>query len=126
MCIRDRLRTVLRENAAFSMLSGTVLAVGSAALDDWIGLHWWILAPLGIGLMAFAAAVWFGAGRAELLRPTAQLAIAGDLGWIVGAVVIVVATDWLTRNGEVALLAVTALVACFAIGQAIGLRRLDA
>ena len=119
------LRTVLRENATFCMASGAVLAAGSAALDNWVGVRWWILLLLGLGLIAYAPSLWIGAGRPKLLRQTGLVAIAGDVGWIVGAVVIVAATDWLTRNGEIALIAVTALVASFAIGQAVGLRRLN-
>lgn len=118
------LRMILRENAAFSVLSGAVLAGGSFALDSWLGVHWaWPLA-IGLGLLAYGPMLWIGSSRPQDLVTTGRLAVAGDIGWVAASIVIVAATDWLTSNGDLALLAVTAIVAIFAIGQAIGLRRL--
>ena len=119
------LRAVLRENAVFSAGSGAVLALGSPGLDSWLGVDAWILLALGVGLVAYAASLWVGAGRGETLRLTGQTAIAGDIGWVIGAAVLIAATSWLTRNGEIALAVVSIPVALFATGQIIGLRRLD-
>lgn len=118
------LRAILRENAVFSLTSGAILAVGSPGLDTWFGVNAWILAALGVALMAYSVMLWAGAGREETLEMTGQTAIAGDIGWLIGAIALISTTGWLTRNGEIVLALVSVPVALFALGQSLGLRRL--
>ena len=120
------LRSILRENAVFSILSGAVLTAGSPGLDSWLGVHAIVLLIAGVGLIGYGASVWFGASRAATVVETGKVAVAGDVGWILAAVVLIAATSVLTRNGELALAIVSVPVALFAIGQVIGLRRLAA
>lgn len=118
------LRSVLRENALFSATSGAILAAGAPKLDTWLGLNAWILVALGVGLVAYAVALWKGTNDNATLRLTGRTAVAGDAGWIVGAFAIIAGTSWLTDNGEIVLAIVSLPVALFLVGQAVGLRRM--
>lgn len=118
------LRGVLRENAIFSIVSGSVLAVGASRLDSWLGLNTWLLVALGVALIVYGDVIWFGSSRDHTLARTGEAAIVGDIGWVVAAVVIIAATSVLTRNGEIVLALASIPVAGFALGQYVGLSRL--
>jgi len=120
----DRLRTVLRINAASSMISGGVMAAIPNTIDDLLdtGRPGWIHL-IGIGLMLFATIV---AITARFDRPKLKVAtsaiVVGDIGWVVGSVVTVL-LGWYSGGGVVAVLAVAAMVDVFAVLQWRALRR---
>lgn len=118
------LSRALHANAVYSTLSGATMAVGAVALDDWSGVPAWLLVAIGVGLIGFAVSLVFGARRPKLLVDTGRTAVAGDIGWIVGAVVVIAATSWLTTAGEVTLALISVPVAIFAAAQWQGLRNL--
>lgn len=118
------LRTVLRENAAFSLVTGIGLVVAAPWIDTWLGLKIWRLVVAGVGLIGYSIFVWTGSAIDSLLATTGRIAVAGDTGWVVAAMGVVAFTSWLTAQGEVALLIISVPVLLFAIGQAVGLRRL--
>lgn len=122
---RPLLQTALRENAAFCASSGGAMALGAIWLDEWAGVHAGILAALGIGLVLYAAALARLAGQLHTLVETGRVAVAGDVSWLVGAAVVIAGTDVLTGRAEVALGLLSVVVACFAVGQVIGLGRLS-
>ena len=120
------LSRALHANALYSTLTGATMAIGAAALDDWSGVPAWLLVAIGIGLIGFAASLVFGARRSNLIVDTGRTAVAGDIGWIVGAIVIIAATSWLTTAGEVTLAIISVPVAVFAAAQWQGLSNLTA
>ena len=110
-------------NAVFSGLTGLILIGGAWGLDGWLGAPAWALAALGLGLLFFAARLlWLLAHPDTLVREARQV-IAADVVWVLGAVLVVITRDVLTSAGNVALLAVTAVVAGLAVMQLEGLRR---
>ncbi len=119
------LRGFLYENVAFSIASGLVFALGASRLDTWAGVNTWLLVALGVGLIGYADLLFLGARRDDTLVMTGRSAVIGDLGWIAGAIAIIAATDWLTRNGEIALAVISIPVAILAAGQYVGLRRIE-
>ena len=114
----------LRANAAYSIVSGSTIAIGAAALDDWTGVPAWLLVAVGVGLIGFAVALLVGAGRPSLLVDVGRTAVLGDVAWLIGVAALVLATDWLTTGGEVTLVLISIPVAAFAAAQWLGLRRL--
>ena len=120
------LKRVLHENAAFSVLSGAVFAIMGAARDEWLGVDRWILIAVGISLVGYAGFLLWGTASMDRIRAVGATAVAGDIGWIIGTLVLVAATDYLTSTGEIVALLICIPVGLFAIGQSVGLRQLDA
>jgi hypothetical protein len=119
------LRTALRANAAFSALSGLVLAAGSGVLGPWLGIPQATLVVVGVALLPWALLLHRSAARPAPSTAEARLAVAGDLAWVAGsAAVLLLDPIGLTTAGKVAVVVVALLVADFAVWQAIGLGRL--
>ncbi len=123
--VRPMLATVMLENAAFSAVSGAVLVAGATGLDSWLGVHAGVLVAVGAGLMVYAVQlfVWYRSPRG--LRRGGRMAVAADVAWVLGAVALIAFTDTLTAAGELALAAVSVVVAGFAAAQSAGLSRLS-
>jgi hypothetical protein len=122
---QDRLlRAAMVENAAFSALSGLVIAAGSAALDGWLGVDRRVLLGVGLALVGWAGLLLLPARRPALVRPIGRLAVGGDALWAAGAAALILFTDVLTGQGEFALAAASAVVAALAAFQAFGLHRI--
>ncbi len=120
------LRDTLRANSIFSGVSGLVLVGGFAPLANFIGVAWaWTLIVLGIGLLAYAFLLRQAARRAVLDAREAMVFIVSDVAWVFVSVVLLV-TNWIpfTTEGRWLIVILADLVACFAVLQFVGLRRL--
>jgi len=114
----NRLRTVLRLNAALSVSGGLIAAVAAGWVSDTLGVDQVLLTRIiGIGLVVFAADVAFVASRPEpkLLSET-RLVSAADALWVVATVVVLVA-QILTVAGVVVAVVLGLAVADFALTQ---------
>lgn len=122
----ETLQKLLKGNGAFSAANGAVLLFGALWLDGAFGLHAWLLAIVGLGLIGY------GILLARLANPEhaisgGKFATAMDFAWVVGAAVILLAFPTaMTTVGRVILLAMTVVVAALATEQTMALRRLDA
>ncbi len=127
MDIRNSLLSrAMLDNALFSGLTGLVLIVGAAGLDSWLGISAWLLVGLGIGLLVYAAdLVWWSRSERWLVTG-GRMAVLADTGWAVAAAALIAFTAVLTTQGELALAAVSLIVAAFGAAQWQGLRRLGA
>ena len=113
---------VLMADGVVSGLTGLALLVTPGAIASLIGLRSGaVVAAVGVGLLAYAAALVAGA-RGESARRTAALAVALNVAWLVGTVVVVVA-GWLNREGNWALILVGDVVLVFALLEGVGWRR---
>lgn len=132
----DRLlRRTLWGNAAFSVISGAILAAFAApfaavAADEPVAVAGLDLAIvfelLGLGVILFGALCAFIASRSPLPGGLARLVFAADIAWVVGsAVVLLLPASW-TIAGVAGIAAVALIVADLAILEYLGLRRLDA
>ena len=120
----ESLQRLLKGNGAFSAASGVVLLFGAPWLDGAFGLPAWLLASVGLGLVAYGVQIVLLAKPATAL-PGGKFATAMDLGWVAGAVVILIAFPTaMTTAGRVALSLATLVVAALAAGQATTLRKL--
>ena len=119
------LSKAMLENALFSGASGLILIIGAAlGLDDWLGINAWLLVGLGVGLVIYAIDLSFFARSPRWLIPGGRMAVAADVAWVIAAVALIAFTAALSDAGEVALAAVSLIVAGFAVAQWIGLRRI--
>ena len=122
----ERLQKLLKGNGTFSAGSGLILLAGSPWLDATFGLQAWLLAVVGVGLIAYGIQIFRMASPASAIAG-GKFATAMDLGWVLGAVLILLAFPTaMTAAGRVALLLATLVVAGLAAGQATALRRVAA
>ena len=107
------LRTVLKANAAFSLLGGVVAVAAGAVVADLLDVNVWLVRVIGAGLVIFAADVWWVARRpANQITTYARLVSAADASWVVGTVV-VIALGLVSTAGAIVLAVVAAAVADF-------------
>ena len=119
------LASAVSYNVIFSAVSGIVLLVAAPSLSGPIGVAGWILAALGVGLVAFAVALVWLLAAPRRLASWARLVLVADVAWVLGAVVLVAGFPGvLTRARQFGLGAVSVVVATIAVGQTVGLRRL--
>ncbi len=118
------LRRVLQANAVFSTISGPALIIGAKPLSRLMGIdHWWILAVIGVVLLAFAVGLVLNSRRDIIVEKEVVQAIVSDGVWVLGSV-IVAFIGVLTTAGIWMVAIVACLVLSFAILQAAGLRKL--
>lgn len=127
MTAPDRLlRYALRANASFSIVSGLVFLVAAPPLAAWMGVPSPVyLVVIGIGVLLFAVDLLTNAARTELHLPRTLVVIIMDIAWVVGSAVLLWGIDvGLTDGGRWLVLGIADVVACFAIAQTIGYRRI--
>ena len=114
----NRLRTVLRLNAATSFTGGLIAAAAARWVSETLGIdHVAITRMVGIGLMVFAADVLYTSTRpTPKLLSEVRLISAGDAAWVV-ATVVVLAAGILTTTGVVTAVVLGIGVADFGITQ---------
>ncbi|HEV8585086.1 MAG TPA: hypothetical protein VGT02_08960 [Methylomirabilota bacterium] len=118
------LRKSLQLDGVASGLTGALLLFGAAPVSALIGLSSPALArAVGAGLLVFAAALLWHAGRARVSRAEALGTVALNAAWVLGSVV-VIEYGALTLPGNVAVGAVALAVLGFAVLEVVGLRRL--
>ena len=119
------LKTALLSNAAFSLVSGLLLALAPVGMGHLLDAdHPGLLRVVGVGLAMFALMVVL-AGRRERIRPLEVLLISlADFGWVVGSLALVLASpDSFGPTGRWLLAGVAVVVAAFGVAQLTGLRR---
>jgi len=121
----SRLRLVLKLNAATSAISA-IAGIGAASyFADLLEVHVGVVVGVSIGLLLFAGRVAAVASRAQRrLGQQGRLIAVGDIAWVVGTVVVIVA-DLVSTSGKVVLGLVAVGVLDFALAQLWFARRLD-
>jgi hypothetical protein len=119
------LRLALKLDAVASGGLGVLVALTAPMLQDLLGFPAWLLAPLGLVLVPYAAGVWLTGTRARVNRTAAWAVVGLNALWVVDSLA-VAAAGWLplTPLGVAFVLAQAAAVAFFAGLQIAGLRRL--
>jgi hypothetical protein len=130
----DRLlRRTLWGNAAFSVVSGAVLAIFAGPFAEAaahapvavMGLDLAIvLELLGLGVIAFGALCAWVASRETLPEAWARAIFAADLAWVAGSVLVLALPASWTTAGIAGIVALALVVADLAILEYLGLRRL--
>jgi len=118
------LRASLRANAAFSALSGVILAIANGAIATLLGeVHPLLVLLVGVQLLFFAGLLVWLASRSEIPASLAVGVVVADLLWVF-ATILVVYIDVLTRSGEALATVLAGIVLVMAILQSIGIRRM--
>jgi hypothetical protein len=130
----DRLlRRTLWGNAAFSVISGAVLAAFAGPFAS-VATHGpvavlgldlaVVLELLGLGIVAFGAVCGWAAARPNLPLGLIRFIFAADIAWVVvSALVLALPATW-TTAGIAGIVVVALIVADLAILEYLGLRRL--
>jgi hypothetical protein len=118
------LRLALRLDAVASGALGVLLLAAGPLLDELLGTPLGVAWPVGLFLVAFAAALWVAASRSPVSGLAAWAVVVINLLWVVGSVA-TVAAGWLplTALGVAFVLVQAAAVALFAGLELLGLRR---
>jgi hypothetical protein len=120
------LRNTLLANALFSTANAFVLVFFAQPLATFLGFDAPIIPiVLGVGLLPFAAMLFWMVRQSQFDRAQVQTIITLDLLWVAGSVILLT-TGWapLTTGGKWAVALVADEVALFAILQYVGLRQL--
>jgi hypothetical protein len=119
------LRTVLRGNTLFSLVSGITLVIGAGTLSVFTGIEPAIvLTVVGVGLIIYAAFLWYVAAPQTPNRRLVWSVIVADTLWVVGSIILLFADPLsLTIAGKWAVGILADVVATFAVLQYLGLRR---
>ena len=122
---RDRLlRRALQLDAVATGAVGGLLLVGDPWLDDLLGAPTTLLRPVGLFLVAYAAALGAAGSRPTIRRPAAWAAVALNALWEPGSAILAAAGPFpLTGPGVAFALAQAVAVALFADLQLLGLRQ---
>jgi hypothetical protein len=129
------LRRTLYGNAAFSVVSGVILAMFAGALvrasvgaapATVLGLDFSIVVlALGLAVLGFGALCWFIASRPQMPVTLARIILWADIGWVLGsALLLALAAPTLTGRGFALIIAPALVVADLAIFEWLGLRRI--
>lgn len=103
----DRMRVVLRMNAAFSALTSAILLAFPRPLAEWLEIPTWLLVAIGGGVAVFAAYVAWAGSREPLVPAHVRFSAFADMAWVAGAAVVVLVPDALSAGGKVALVLVS-------------------
>lgn len=118
------LRRVLLADAILSVPSGAAMALGGGLLAPWLGLPAWLLVPGGVALVAYAALLFWMAGRPSVPRSVLWLFIGFNLVWAIDCVAIAAGVWFAPTPLGLAFLGVHVLAGLvFAELQFMGLRR---
>ena len=118
------LRNSLKANGIFSTLSGTGFIIAANPIAEFIGLDYpLIITTIGISLLIFAVGLFLNAFRETINTQEAKIAIALDIGWVLGSAIII-PLSILNTNGNWATAIIADIVLILAIMQFIGVRRL--
>lgn len=119
----DTLRTALKTNAAFSLLSGLALTFASGPIAAYMGFDRPVIfLVVGIFLLIFAADVWYVATRPKIDSRWAQAIFWGDVLWVVGtAVILITGIAGFNTAGRWLFLIVADIVAALAFWQGWGI-----
>lgn len=118
------LSRVLMANAAFSAVTGVILAGGAIPLSRWLGIPMWLTVAVGVGLLPFSLAAAVVARRPK--PSTLRLVVIADFAWVAGAAIVILGfPESMSTPGLWTLGLVSVAVADFAVFQTVGLRRIE-
>lgn len=119
------LQRTLQANACFSLFCGLVLALFSSNLAELLGtIPGWLLVALGIGLIAFAADVYWISRRLDKARSRALAIFWADVGWLVlTPIVLVSLSNYFSTLGIWLMIEIAVIVAIFALLEWVGIKR---
>lgn len=123
----DRLlRTALRSNMLFSLITGAIATIAPRSVGDVIGgIPSMLIMVTGILLIAYAAILFWTTSQPEISPKWAWFAIVNDVAWVFGSIILLLVFGSIfTAAGKWIVAIIADIIAAFAIAQYIGLRRI--
>ena len=118
------LKRALAGNAVFSVVSGVAILFANRWLVKFLGLPEDVsLAILGVGLIVYAAILWFNARRPKIKITDAWIAVIMDAVWVIGSYVLIFVVPF-SVGGKWVVALVAELVLAFAVVQWLGIRKI--
>lgn len=118
------LKKSLAGNAVFSLVSGVAILFANRWLVKFLGLPEDVsLAILGVGLIVYAAILWFNARRPRIKITDAWIAVIMDAVWVIGSYVLIFVLPF-SVGGKWVVALVAELVLAFGVVQWLGIRRI--
>jgi len=113
------LRNVLKTNAGFSLMSGLAMTLMSDRVAEWLGITPHLAVPIvGVGLILFAASVYYTATREPVPAGQVKFIIIQDWLWVAGSALVILLNPFGFSSAGVWITGIVALaVLMFAIGQ---------
>ena len=124
----DRLlRTALRGNGIFSLISGALFILLAQSISEFLGIApdaFVVVALIGVGLLGFSGMLFWLTSRTAIATTLAIGAIVGDVAWVIGSIALLVFDPFqFSTAGRWAILIIADAVGIFAILQFMGLCR---
>ena len=118
------LKKALAGNAVFSVVSGVAILFANRWLVKFLGLPEDVsLAILGVGLIVYAAILWFNARRPKIKITDAWIAVVMDAVWVIASYVLIFVVPF-SVGGKWVVALVAELVLAFAVVQWLGIRKI--
>ncbi len=121
------LRTALRGNGVFSIISGAVFILLAQSIVEFLGVApdaFVLIAIMGVGLLGFAATLFWLTSRTTIDTQLVWGAIIGDALWVIGSIMLLLFDPFnFSTAGRWAILIIADTVGIFGILQFVGLRR---
>jgi len=119
-----KLKTVLYANTAFSTLSGLVMLVFSAWIASRVlDLPSIVYLLMGVGLLGFAAAVYYVAQTVPATMAMSRVVLWVDISWVLATpVAIILLADRLTPLGNLLLIDIALIVAALAVFEGLAIK----
>jgi len=122
--MQNLLRTALRGNALFSIISSVVILGMNRTLLEFLGLPSDAdLTAVGLGLLAYAGWLLWNARRQKIRVVDVWIAVILDMVWVVGSCVLLFAVRF-SSGGKWVVGLVAEMVFLFGVMQWLGLRRI--
>jgi hypothetical protein len=121
------LKNTLQANACFSMICGLLMLVFPSVLAGFLGsVQPWILMAVGLGLLIFAADVYWISRQLPQATARAKIIFWADVAWVVLTPLVL----WLfaasfSVTGIMVVIEIAAIVAVFAVLEWKGLQGLE-
>lgn len=118
------LRRALLANAAFSAISGGLMALAEPAVLSWLGLEAVSIRPIGFFLLAFSAYLLWMACYRRVPQDLLKGVILGDWAWVAGSALLLLLRPGLfSWTGMFLVIDIAIVVSVFALLQGKGLKR---
>ena len=112
-------------DAAFCNIVGLVFTLTGAWMADWLGVAGWLATVFGVVVLLWSFVVTLFANRRVSRAHEVRFVMRVNVAFVIGALVVIVLPGTTSSGGRVVLAVGAAIVAGFAVAQAIALRTLD-
>ena len=125
--MENKLRNVLKANALFSLLSGTIMLLFGKTLAEWMNIsNALVLTIIGIGLILFGVYVYYNSAKAKISVNEVKVIIIQDWIWVIGSLIIIMLQLFnINFQGFVLIGIIALVVADFAFFQNYFLKRMS-